>query len=380
MSLLLATLTNAPEDCPQKCSCTPEVTEIGPAIKVQCSHKNLKSVPIMPNTTLHIRVSLLDVSFNYLYTLEDNTFFQYESVNYIYLQHCKLNSTSEKTFQRLENLIYVDLSNNLLTSIPPNLFNNNQKLDTLILGNNDLSNLQLNTPILNGPFSLSVLDLHSCKLSNISSVTFSSLLNLTEIDISKNKLTLLNFDTLSAHQKLQDVNLENNLFECGLEFQTLWNAMQNKTSLVHKRVLTCRNKNGKLEIWRPTTPSPLDRPMTTPSVTPSYKSDTNESTAQPPSTTLPDMPNTNTNPTLNSSATPSNKSDVSTNTTENPTTPPEEGNDTNYLPTILKILVPVFFLSAAAILAVCICRKHYGTRGVRNGNKDSAPNEQNSQR
>ena len=329
MCLLLANKADAPvlpnqqsvKNCLQKCLCIPE----GRAVRVQCRERNLTSVP---NTTVDKRVSRMDVSFNDLGTLEDNAFFPYESVNYIYLEHCKIHNISEKTFQRLENLTFVDLSDNWLTSIPPNMFNCNHRLQTLKLRKNDLSTLQMNRTLLNGPPSLSCLDLHSCELSNLSSVTFSSLPNLTIIDISKNKLVILKFDALSSHQQLQDVNLENNPFECGLDFEILWNAMQSNLSLVRYRTLTCQHKDGKLETWRPKTQSSLYRPMTTPSVAASYVPDTNGSTTLQPSATQLHNLDTNTSTTLKSSMTPSNKSEASRNTTDNLTTPSEEGNDT----------------------------------------------------
>ena len=308
--------------CQQICSCTPEDT----AVKVDCRDRNLRGVP---NIKFDKRVSRLDVSFNDLYTLEDNTFLHYESVNDICLEHCRLEYISEKTFQRLDNLTFVDLSDNSLNSIPPNLFIGNHRLQTLILRINDLSTLQWNTPILNGPPSLSSLDLHSCELSNLSRVTFSSLPNLTKIDLSENKLVILDFDTLSAHKQLQDVILDRNPFECGSEFQTLLNAMHSYLSLVRYSKVACRYGDGVMEICKPGYQLSLYRPPTTPSVTPPYKPYTNSCTLLQPSATPSHNPDTNTSTTEQPSATPSHNPDTNTSTTEQPSATPSHNPDTN---------------------------------------------------
>ena len=251
------------EPCAESCSCTPEDTDWGSAVNVQCGDRNLRSVPITINDK---PVSLLNVSINVLQTLEEDALSSYESVRYLYLHHCKIASINEKAFQRLKNLTIIDLASNRLTSISPNLFNSNQKLDKLILGSNYLGTLQWNTPILNGPSSLSFLDLQSCKLHNISSITFSLLLNLKFLDISRNELILLNPDILSSHQNLEEVNLENNPLKCGTVFEGLLSLMQNKLSLSHSTKVKCRHKNGTWETRVLEKRSSLFHPITTPSM------------------------------------------------------------------------------------------------------------------
>jgi len=249
------------QPCAESCSCTPENTGWGSAVNVQCGDRNLRSVPV----TKHDKpVSLLNVSFNVLQTLEEDALFSYESVRYLYLQHCKLVNVNEKAFQRLENLTVINLASNRLTSISPNFFNNNQKLDKLILRNNNLGSLQWNTPILNGPSSLSFLDLQACQLSNISSITFSFLLNLTFLDISRNSLVLLHNDSLSSHEKLKDVNLENNPWHCGAVFEGLLCWMHRKLALSHNRTVQCQYRNKRWDMWTLENRSSLCLPITTP--------------------------------------------------------------------------------------------------------------------
>ena len=349
--LTLPTITNYPADinpksvgiCPQECLCTTDVSKLDPAVKVQCGERNLGSVP---STTLDKLVSLLNVSFNDLNTVKDNTFLHYESVKYIYLQHCKLESISDKTFQHLENLLIVDLSNNLLTSLSPNLFKGNHHLHTVILRNNDFSTFQGNTALLDGPSSLVSLDLQSCQLSYLSSVTFSLLPNLKKLDISNNKLDHLNFDTLSAHQQLQDVNLENNRLKCGPEFDKLWSGMQSSPSLFHNRTLKCWHKNNTLEIRTPET-----RPISTPPVIPPLQPDTIANTAMQLSTTPSHKPDTNTSATLKYSVTPSDNSDVSRNATVKTTTSENE-TDTLSVTNIIIICPLIFVLVFIVIFVV----------------------------
>jgi len=249
------------ELCAGSCSCTSEDTDWGSPVNVQCGDRNLRTVPITINDK---PVSLLNVSFNVLNTLEEDALLSYESVRYVYLQHCKIVKINEKAFQVLENLTVIDLASNRLTSISPNLFNGNQNLQKLILRNNNLGTLQWDTPILNGPSSLSFLDLQSCRLSNISSITFSLLIDLTFLDISSNNLVLLHDDTLSSHQKLKDVNLENNPWQCGTLFEGLLCWMHSKLALSHKRTVQCQYRNERWDIWALENRSSLCRPITTP--------------------------------------------------------------------------------------------------------------------
>jgi len=249
------------QPCAESCSCTPEYTDWGSAVNVQCGDRNLRSIPV---TKLDKPVSLLNASFNILMTLKEDALFSYESVSNLYLQHCKIVNINVKAFQRLENLTEIDLSSNRLTSVSPNLFNNNQKLGKLILRNNNLGSLQWNTPILNGPSSLSFLDLQACQLSNISSITFSFLLNLTFLDISRNNLVLLNNDSLSSHEKLMDVNLENNPWQCGIVFEGLLCWMHSKLALSRNRTVQCQYRYERWDIWTLENRSSLCRPITTP--------------------------------------------------------------------------------------------------------------------
>ena len=235
------------ESCAVSCYyCNTGDTDWGPAVNVQCGERNLRSVPIIRKDQ---PVCLLNVSFNVLQTLEEEALSSYDSVRYLYLQHCKIVNINEKAFQRLENLTEIDLTCNRLTSISPYLFSSNQKLNKLILRKNNLGTLQWNAPILNGPSSLSFLDLESCKLSNLSLITFSLLPNLTFLDISRNNLLLLKNDTLSSHVKLKDVNLENNPWECGAVFHGLMCWIHSKLGPSYHRTVKCACLNGTFEIW-----------------------------------------------------------------------------------------------------------------------------------
>ena len=306
------------QPCAESCSCTTEDTDWGSAVNVQCGDRSLRSVPITINDQ---PVSLLNVSFNVLLTLEEDALSSYESVRYLYLQHCKIVNINEKAFHRLENLTVIDLASNRLTSIFPNLFNGNQKLDKLILRNNNLGILQWNTPILNGPSSLSSLDLQSCKLSNISSITFSLLLNLTFLDISRNNLVLLNSDFLSSHEKLKDVNLENNPWHCGAVFEGLLCWMNSKLALSHSRTVKCQYLNGTFEIWSPKNRSLLCDSETTHSVTTSHKPGISTSTKLNLASTPPHELDISTSTNLNLASTLSRALDIPTSTTLNPEVP-----------------------------------------------------------
>ena len=340
-----------------------------PTIKVQCGKGNLTEVP---NMTFAEPVSILDVSFNKLKTVEKETFCHYKFVNYLHLQHCRLRRISEEAFHCLEKLIFVDLSDNLFTLISPDLFIGNQHLNQLILRGNNLVDLQWNAPLLNGPLHLSKLDLQSCKLKKLSSETFSLLPNLQYIDISYNELEILNYDILSSLQQLNDVNLENNRWKCGYHFYELLRWIKCEKAAHHNRTVQCWRKNGKDELWTPKNQSSLCRLNTTPPGTSSHKTDTTTSWTlnttviwfrlnTTPSANSSHETDTTTSLTLNTTVIWSNTSDVSPNTTLNSTTKFEKETDTTVV-TALKIALVLVFIAALFVIAIIVvrwCRRRY---------------------
>jgi len=136
------------ETCHKSCSCKPVDTDPVPTINVQCGKRNLTEVPNMTFTEL---VSILDVSFNELKTLEREALCHYNSVTDLHLQRCRLRSFSGEAFHCLVKLTFVDLSGNLFTSISPELFIRNQHLHDLILRGNRIVDLQWKVTLLNGP-------------------------------------------------------------------------------------------------------------------------------------------------------------------------------------------------------------------------------------
>jgi len=353
------------EPCAESCSCTPEDTDWGSAVNVQCGDRNLRSVPITINDK---PVSLLNVSINVLQTLEEDALSSYESVRYLYLHHCKIASINEKAFQRLKNLTIIDLASNRLTSVSPNLFSGNQKLDKLILRYNNLGTLQWNTPILNGPSSLSFLDLQSCKLSNISSITFSLLPNLTFLDISRNNLVLLNNDSLSSHKKLKDVNLENNPWECGVVFRGLVCWIHSKLVPSYNRTVKCQYMNKTWDIWSPKNWSLLCDSESTWSVisshkpgiststelnltsTPSHELDISTSKKLNLASTPSHELDSSTSTKINLASTPSHKLDISTSKTLNPKVSHKAESGTNSALLFFWVIFAVFLLLACALL------------------------------
>jgi len=149
------------ETCHKSCSCNPVDMDQDPALIVQCGERNLTKVP---NMTFTEPVSILNVSFDPLKTLEKETFWHYKSVSYLHLQRCRLHRISEEAFHCLVKFTLMDLSDNRFTSISPDLFIGNHHLHELILRGNRLVDLQWNAALLNGPPHLSKLDVQSCKL------------------------------------------------------------------------------------------------------------------------------------------------------------------------------------------------------------------------
>jgi hypothetical protein len=96
-------------------------TEWLPAVNVQCGVRYLMSVPITINDK---PVSVLNVSFNVLKTLEDDELFNYKSERYRYIQYFKQGIINDKEFRvwsttpsQLFPLTALIQSHNLLTDI-----------------------------------------------------------------------------------------------------------------------------------------------------------------------------------------------------------------------------------------------------------------------
>jgi hypothetical protein len=78
-------------------------------MNVRFCERNLTN---LPNTTNDEPVSLLNLCFNVLKTLEEDALLNYKPVSYLCLQYCKLININGKMLRGLEKLIVKNISNN----------------------------------------------------------------------------------------------------------------------------------------------------------------------------------------------------------------------------------------------------------------------------
>ncbi|KAI8502395.1 Leucine-rich repeat-containing protein 3 [Branchiostoma belcheri] len=110
-----ATLNAADTACPYPCTCTDSYGEL----TVSCSGQGLTEVP----SNIPTSVVWLNLKYNNITTLTDNSFSGLKNLRGVDLSNNKLNYISTSAFRQLLHLQNVDLSGNQLTTLAEEVFN-----------------------------------------------------------------------------------------------------------------------------------------------------------------------------------------------------------------------------------------------------------------
>ncbi|XP_053688910.1 protein artichoke-like [Sabethes cyaneus] len=273
--LIVPDLSSSLLHCPSRCHCDDD------KLDVNCEEGHLDVVPIALNPSIQrlvirnnkIRIidssvqfyselTLLDLSFNYLFNIPDRTFARQNKLQQLHLNHNKISAVSNRTFVGLNELLVLNLRGNLIDQIEPMTFTPLTKLEELNLGQNRITTVGLSiigffgladlkilylddnrlevvpseetfrpvdklaelyigtnslNEIKNGAFAvlpeLTLLDLRSALLSNVSVETFAGIENIKSLNLADNRFQRIPSKALGILRRLEDLSIGQNYFE-----------------------------------------------------------------------------------------------------------------------------------------------------------------------
>lgn len=183
-------------------TCTME--RVNKMVGYVCTNLNLKEVP------QHLRsgLEILDVSFNRIRELNEDTFARYTDIKYLYLFENMIQTIEPNTFAQLTELEAIDISTNGLTTLPMGLFSL-PLLRNIHASDNPLYNLHKDLESLSKPISapLKLINLASCRLNKVPD--FGVLPDLYMLNISSNELLDVTPQQFSPLCSLSSIDVNN---------------------------------------------------------------------------------------------------------------------------------------------------------------------------
>ncbi|EDS42856.1 tartan [Culex quinquefasciatus] len=231
LALIVPDLSSSLLHCPSRCHCDDE------KLDVNCEEGHLDVVPIALNPSIQrlvirnnkIRIidssvqfyselTLLDLSYNYLFNIPDRTFARQSKLQQLHLNHNKISAVSNRTFVGLGELLVLNLRGNLIDQIEP--------LEELSIGQNYFEALGGNA--FRGLSNLKRFELRgSLYLKRIERAAFQTNTNLESIAIESNKaLSELEEETFAGLLFLKHLSLRNNGFTQLDEGMFSWNSLR----------------------------------------------------------------------------------------------------------------------------------------------------------
>lgn len=182
--LIRASVENESNECPQKCDCLEQY--------VDCSRKNLVSVPKIPQW-----VEQLDLSYN------------------------RLSGNITGTLDSLKSLKVLKLDKNLLQQIPDVL--RHEQIQELSLNRNNIGSIDAGHFPVNS--SIKILNLNSNSIKLIQEGALNNLSNMVILKLNRNEITSLPNDLFKYQSNLRTLELNHNKLHVinGLLFQGLSN-------------------------------------------------------------------------------------------------------------------------------------------------------------
>ena len=153
----------------------------------------------------------LDLSSNYLSTLNDRVFGSLQTLIYLNLSFNNLEILEDQCFMGLDELRKLDLGFNRLKTLPPSIFQSLNKLEYLFLDVNEIAILDAN--LFMGLGKLKIIFLRDNMLSVLPMSIFMSLNELELLTLSSNQLKSIQTELFQVTKKLQYLNIGNNLIE-----------------------------------------------------------------------------------------------------------------------------------------------------------------------
>lgn len=196
-------LTTVIQHAPKTCT----MERVNKMLGYVCSNLNLKEVP------QHLRsgLEILDISFNRIRELNENSFASYTDIKYLYLFENMIQTIEPNTFAQLTDLEAIDLSTNGLTTLPMELFSL-PLLRNIHASDNYLFDLHKDLESLSKPIlaPLQLINLASCKLNKVPD--FGVLPDLYMLNISSNELYDVTPQQFSPLCSLSSIDVNNTKF------------------------------------------------------------------------------------------------------------------------------------------------------------------------
>ncbi|XP_023236513.1 toll-like receptor 13 [Centruroides sculpturatus] len=204
----------------------------------------LKGFPKLAISALrNTSIQSLDLSYNLLQILPNNSFTFLPNLTYLRLINCEIKDIEKRAFEGLVSVEILDLSANLLEKIPSGIsilsnlrllylykqygntnygirlyvgeyaFANLSLLSGLLLTNNNIKTVQRFA--FHNLVNLRVLIMSNCDIGIISDHSFSTLTSLETLDLSNNKILFFGNNTLRGLRNLKVLSVRNNGFFIG---------------------------------------------------------------------------------------------------------------------------------------------------------------------
>ncbi|KAH8337542.1 hypothetical protein KR074_000272 [Drosophila pseudoananassae] len=201
--------------CPKVCNCDFHLQRnraicrlCNNSVNYSCSAKRL----ISANIEIPKSVELLDLSYNDITNIEDDSFQTTIHLLNLTLAHNAIHTLYADAFSELRRLRHLDLSYNRLEQVDEHLLESNTQLVQLNLEGNKLASLGKG-PLLRSP-SLRSLNLRNSQVSQLGNELLSALPQLRQLDLAQNMLLTLSTTDFHAPRYLASLNVEENPLNC----------------------------------------------------------------------------------------------------------------------------------------------------------------------
>ncbi|XP_061195059.1 uncharacterized protein LOC133203254 [Saccostrea echinata] len=214
-------------------------------------HLNISGCSINDSTVKNLGYQLrssnlqnLDLSFNNLRHLNQNTFGGMINLLYLNISHNQIESFEILLMSSIPKLRYLNLRNNKIEIIQANEMGNifYPKLKYLDLRNNKIRTIMPKSLYLLG--SITKLILSHNTITNTEQYFTNSMRTLSDLDLSSNLIKVITNNMFSGLSRLRDLNLKNNQIEIlnGFSFSSLislrtLNLAFNKIHTIHRKAL-----------------------------------------------------------------------------------------------------------------------------------------------
>jgi len=195
------------------------------------------------------KLEQLDLSYNYLNTIDINILNALPKLSYLYLSHNQISEIIPGTLEKHSILQFLDLGNNKTEHLRSDIFNGLLNLRIMKLEFNKLQHFHPETFVglpyfagltLSFNYGLQIrtdhhfisshylkyLFISGCNISSVSVQTFAKVSALQLIDLGNNNLRNLDISILKALPKLSKLYLYNNPLQCDCQLQEVWRWCQ----------------------------------------------------------------------------------------------------------------------------------------------------------